>query len=90
MELELNRIDYCSVGATLPSCMKLLPGNRAREPQRVVVGDQDGIVQLFSMKKDELIVHFKTLPAEKVQSIHLGGALGNFFFQLFLSEVNLI
>lgn len=35
MELELNRIDYCSVGATLPNCMKLLPGFRSKEPQRV-------------------------------------------------------
>lgn len=43
----------------------------------MVVGDQDGIVQLFSMKKEELIVHFKTLPAEKVQSIQLGGAPGD-------------
>lgn len=50
---------------------------------QVVVGDQDGIVQLFSMKKDELIIHFKTLPAEKVQSIHLGGALGIHYFTKF-------
>lgn len=87
MELELNRIDYCSVGATLPSCMKLLPGNRAKEPQRVVVGDQDGIVQLFSMKKDDLIIHFKTLPAEKVQSIQLGGALGDFFSEFNIKRI---
>lgn len=42
----------------------------------MIVGDQDGIVQLFSMKKDELIVHFKTLPGEKVQSIQLSGTPG--------------
>lgn len=42
----------------------------------MVVGDQDGVVQLFSMKKDEPVIHFKTLPAEKVQSIQLSGAAG--------------
>lgn len=42
----------------------------------MIVGDQDGIVQLFSMRKDELIVHFKTLPLEKVQSIQLSGTPG--------------
>lgn len=43
---------------------------------KVVVGDQDGIVQLFSMKKDDLVIHFKTLPSDKVQSIQLGGSPG--------------
>lgn len=43
----------------------------------MVVGDQDGIVQLFSMKKEEIVIHFKTLPNEKVQSIQLSGAPGN-------------
>lgn len=47
----------------------------------MVVGDQDGIVQLFSMKKDEPVIHFKTLPAEKVQSIQLSGAPGNLIEQ---------
>lgn len=37
MELELNRIDYCSVGATLPNCMKLIPGTRYKEQQRVCI-----------------------------------------------------
>lgn len=28
------------------------------------------------MKKDEVQIHFKTLPAEKVQSVQLGGPVG--------------
>lgn len=43
----------------------------------MAVGDQDGVVQMFSMKKDEPIIHFKTLPAEKIQSIQLSGTPGN-------------
>lgn len=35
MELELNRIDYYSVGATLPNCMKLMPALSNKDPQRV-------------------------------------------------------
>lgn len=45
---------------------------------QVVVGDQDGVIQLFSIKKDEPMIHFKTLPTEKVQCVQLGGAAGWF------------
>lgn len=43
------------------------------------MGDQDGVVQLFSIKKDEPVIHFKTLPAEKVQCVQLGGVAGRFW-----------
>lgn len=46
------------------------------------MGDQDGVVQLFSIKKDEPVIHFKTLPAEKVQCVQLGGASGRLWFNL--------
>lgn len=49
---------------------------------QIVVGDQDGIVQLFSMKKEEMVIHFKTLPSEKIQSIQLSGTPGNFSFSI--------
>ncbi|XP_055316781.1 Bardet-Biedl syndrome 7 protein homolog [Sitodiplosis mosellana] len=88
MELELNRIDYCSVGATLPNCMKLIPAPRYKEQQRMVVGDQDGIVQLFSMKKEEMVIHFKTLPADKVQSIQLSGTPGTIPDKIFVATDN--
>lgn len=35
MELELNRVDYYSVGATLPNCMKLMPVISYKDAQRV-------------------------------------------------------
>lgn len=43
---------------------------------QIAIGDQDGVLQVFSIKKDDTQIHFKTLPAEKIQSIQLGGALG--------------
>lgn len=42
----------------------------------MAVGDQDGVLQLFSMKNNDVLIHFKTLPAEKIQSVQLGGSLG--------------
>lgn len=47
----------------------------------MAVGDQDGVLQVFSIKKDEPQVHFKTLPSEKIQSVQLGGATGIKIFQ---------
>lgn len=35
MELELNRIDYYSVGAVLPNCMKITPAPNHKEQPRV-------------------------------------------------------
>lgn len=33
--------------------------------QKVVVGDQSGVLQCFSIKKGELALSFKTLPSDK-------------------------
>jgi len=76
MELELTRVDYALVGITLQGAMKLLPNKKAKEQQKVVIGDQNGVVQLFSVKKDEVQVLFKTVPGNKIMSVQLGGSLG--------------
>lgn len=76
MELELTRVDYCAVGTSLPNCLKLLPSSKSKEPQKVAVGDQDGVLQVFSLKKDEIQIAFKTLPSEKVSALQLAGATG--------------
>lgn len=49
---------------------------------KVAVGDQDGVILLFSIRKDVPTIHFKTLPVEKIRCIQLGGAAGNFCFIL--------
>ena len=48
------------------------------EPFRlqVVVGDAQGFVQLFSMKRGELQLGFKTVPGKAITRVELGGALG--------------
>lgn len=40
---------------------------------QVAVGDQDGVIQLFSIKKGEVQTHFKTLPGDSIANVQLGG-----------------
>ncbi|XP_027399494.1 Bardet-Biedl syndrome 7 protein isoform X2 [Bos indicus x Bos taurus] len=75
MDLNLNRADYLQVGVTSQKTMKLLPASKHRATQKVVVGDHDGIVMCFGMKKGEAVTVFKTLPGQKIARLELGGAL---------------
>uniref|UniRef100_A0A182QGI9 Bardet-Biedl syndrome 7 protein homolog n=1 Tax=Anopheles farauti TaxID=69004 RepID=A0A182QGI9_9DIPT len=101
MELELTRVDYTNVGLTGPNCLQLLPpatgtptvpaaGSNSgyKQQQKVAIGDQDGVLQVFSMKKDELQVHFKTLPNEKIASVKLGGQAGSVPDKIFTASEN--
>uniref|UniRef100_A0A3Q2IL64 Bardet-Biedl syndrome 7 n=1 Tax=Equus caballus TaxID=9796 RepID=A0A3Q2IL64_HORSE len=75
MDLNLNRADYLQVGVTSQKTMKLLPASRRRATQKVVVGDHDGVVMCFGMKKGEAVTVFKTLPGQKIARLELGGVL---------------
>ncbi|XP_058832796.1 Bardet-Biedl syndrome 7 protein-like [Topomyia yanbarensis] len=96
MELELTRVDYTTVGLTAPNCLQLLPPSSGtndprgstRQQQKAVIGDQDGVLQLFSMKKDELQIHFKTLPSDKIASVKLGGQMGSIADKIFTASEN--
>lgn len=90
MELELNRVDYTLIGITLQDCMKVLPAKKAKEQQKFVIGDQDGVVQLLSAKKDEANVLFKTVPGHKITSLQLGGSAGNHNDKIFVANENQI
>ena len=43
---------------------------------QVAVGDQDGVLQVFSVKKQEISHVFKSLPTGPITRLELGGALG--------------
>uniref|UniRef100_A0A8D2D682 Bardet-Biedl syndrome 7 protein homolog n=1 Tax=Sciurus vulgaris TaxID=55149 RepID=A0A8D2D682_SCIVU len=75
MDLVLNRADYSQVGVTSQKTMKLLPASRHRAAQKVVIGDHDGVVMCFGMKKGEAMAVFKTLPGQKIARLELGGVL---------------
>ncbi|XP_018420239.1 PREDICTED: Bardet-Biedl syndrome 7 protein [Nanorana parkeri] len=86
MELQLNRTDYLQVGVTSQKTMKLLPASGRRATQKVVVGDQDGVVTCFGIKKSEAVPVFKTLPGQKIFRLELGGALGTVQEKIFVSS----
>ncbi|XP_068907329.1 Bardet-Biedl syndrome 7 protein homolog isoform X1 [Tenebrio molitor] len=88
MELELSRIDYTLVGITSTNCLKLLPPSVSKEPQKVAVADNDGILQIFSIKKEDIQLHFKTLPGPKISSLQLGGAIGSPTDKIFVAAEN--
>lgn len=44
---------------------------------QVVVGDHDGMIQLFTMKRGEVQFGFQTQAAKSITRLELGGALGN-------------
>ncbi|XP_072192024.1 BBSome complex member BBS7 isoform X1 [Excalfactoria chinensis] len=75
MELSLTRVDYLQVGVTAQKTMRLLPASGRRATQKVVVGDQDGVITCFGIKKGEPVTVFKTLPGPKIARLELGGAL---------------
>ncbi|XP_045146150.1 Bardet-Biedl syndrome 7 protein [Echinops telfairi] len=75
MDLILNRADYLQVGVTSQKTMKLLPSSKHRATQKVVIGDQDGVVMCFGVKKGGAVAVFKTLPGQKIARLELGGVL---------------
>ncbi|XP_069686041.1 BBSome complex member BBS7-like isoform X2 [Periplaneta americana] len=88
MELELSRVDYTLVGITAPQTMKLLPSIGLRMMQKVAVADQDGVLQVFSVKKGDIQLGFKTLPGSAISRLELGGALGTVKDKIFVSSEN--
>ncbi|KAF5285041.1 hypothetical protein FQR65_LT02353 [Abscondita terminalis] len=88
MELELFRVDYNVVGITTKSCLKLLPYTKPGEQQKVVIGDNDGILQVFSVKKEDIQLHFKTLPGNKITSVQLSGEPGTISDKIFIASQN--
>ncbi|XP_060102819.1 Bardet-Biedl syndrome 7 protein [Heteronotia binoei] len=86
MELNLSRVDYLQVGVTSQKTMKLLPTSGRKATQKVVIGDQDGVVTCFGMKKGEPVPVFKTLPGEKIARLELGGALNTLQEKIFVAS----
>lgn len=62
---QLSRIDLLKVGSTKNSCLKLRPLGRKNPTQKIVVGDSEGIVQCFSIKRGAIATVFKTLSYSK-------------------------
>ncbi|XP_026479274.1 Bardet-Biedl syndrome 7 protein homolog [Ctenocephalides felis] len=88
--MELFRVDYALVGMTHPHTMMLLPPANAQinEKQKIAVGGQDGVLQVFGLNNDEIEVTFKTIPGPEITSMQLGGALGTPADKIFIASGN--
>ena len=76
MELSLTRQELLQVSSTCRKTMRLLPLGKKKQ-QKVVVGDDTGVMQCFGMKKDQVETIFKTPPGEReVGRVELAGAGG--------------
>ena len=85
MELDLTRVEFLQTGLTSGRTLRLLPGPGGKNQQRVAVGDDDGVVQVFFMKSGEPNYVFRTLPGTKVKRMELGGALGTVRDKIFVA-----
>ena len=66
--VEFVKTYTSQVGLTNPKTMSLLPTGAIQSQQKIVIGDHDGIVQVFSIKKGGETSHaFKTLPNQNSQ-----------------------
>ncbi|XP_042887842.1 Bardet-Biedl syndrome 7 protein homolog isoform X1 [Penaeus japonicus] len=88
MELNLTRVDYLQVGLTSARCLCVLPSTSPKSQQKVVVGDHDGLMQLFNMKRGEVQYGFQSSVAKSITRVELGGALGTVQDKIFLSSGN--
>lgn len=64
----------------LTACYEVMLIQTGFEPStpvfQVVVGDLDGLLQVFSIKKGEVVNIFRSMPCKTITCITLGGALG--------------
>ncbi|XP_048519315.1 Bardet-Biedl syndrome 7 protein homolog isoform X1 [Dendroctonus ponderosae] len=88
MELQLSRVDYTVAGVTNKNCMRLLPPSTSKEPQKVAIADSEGILQLFSVRRDDIQIHFKTLPGPPITSLKVAGASGTANDKIFIAAGN--
>jgi len=87
MELDLDIVDYLQVSLTAKKCLQILPNiDKKSSSQKVVVGDQSGILQCLSLKKREINTAFKTLPGPAINRVVLGGALGTVQDKIFVAS----
>ncbi|XP_050436713.1 Bardet-Biedl syndrome 7 protein homolog isoform X2 [Adelges cooleyi] len=83
------KVDYTLLGMVSSNCVKVIPtaqnDKTENKTQKIIVGDQEGILQLIQMRKGKVHMLFKTLPLEKITQVCLGGALGTVQDKIFVS-----
>ncbi|KAJ4462859.1 putative Bardet-Biedl syndrome 7 protein [Paratrimastix pyriformis] len=72
--LDVSRFDFLQVGATNRSCLKVLPLGSKEKQQRVVVGDNSGMLSCFGTKKRETALAWQNKVAEEIACLTLAEA----------------
>ncbi|CAG9563077.1 unnamed protein product [Danaus chrysippus] len=88
MSYDLSRVDYTLCGITYPDTLKILPASDQKLKQRFVVGDKNGVLQCLSIKDEEPVVNFKTLPGKPITCVQLGSNAGNTSDKIFTASGN--
>ncbi|XP_052738247.1 Bardet-Biedl syndrome 7 protein homolog [Bicyclus anynana] len=88
MDYDLARIDYTLCGITYPDSLKILPATEHKSQQKFVVGDKNGVLQCLSIKDEEPLVQFKTLPGKSITSVQLASSSGNNAEKIFAASGN--
>eukprot|EP00049_Salpingoeca_infusionum_P008121 m.131614 g.131614 ORF g.131614 m.131614 type:complete len:737 (-) comp13921_c0_seq1:109-2319(-) len=70
MEVQLTPLEYLQVGTTQPHTLKLLPSASGKN-SKVVVGDNDGVITCFGVKKNAPVIVFKTLGGPAISHMEL-------------------
>ncbi|CAH1991646.1 unnamed protein product [Acanthoscelides obtectus] len=65
-----------------------MPGNLPKEQCKVAIVDEDGVLQVFSIKKDEIVLHFKTLPGPPISSLKYVNGSGLNQGKIFVASKN--
>ena len=71
LALNLNKVNYMQVGCTSNKSMTVIPSTKGHQ-QKVAVGDFDGVITCFGIKKHLPQITFKTLPSAKISRLILG------------------
>ncbi|CAH0721697.1 unnamed protein product, partial [Brenthis ino] len=88
MDYDLGRIDYTLCGITYPDALKILPATEQKIQQKFAIGDKNGVLQCLSIKDEEPVVHFKTLPGKPITSVQLPSSIGTNADKIFAASGN--
>ncbi|BFZ14686.1 hypothetical protein BsWGS_17726 [Bradybaena similaris] len=89
MELNLTRVDYLQAGITSPKTLQVLP--LTSKTQKIVVGDNDGMLHCFGLRKGQVQTVFQASSSNRMSRVVLGGQSGGIRDRIFTvsgTEVN--
>ncbi|CAH0628868.1 unnamed protein product [Chrysodeixis includens] len=88
MDYDLARIDYTVCGITYPDTLKIMSPFGQKVDQKFAIGDKNGVLQCLSIKDEEPVVQFKTLPGKPITSVQLATTVGQQADKIFTASGN--